>query len=99
MSNALTMPAATSTAWSSSRTQLTTEMTVGYHPDQVTGWLLEKIIEQAWEMAIGQTIGACHPENRKEIMRQLRQNRPSVENNIEAMAQHHLGCEPTAGEA
>jgi hypothetical protein len=53
MTDTLTMPATTSTGSSSSRTQVTIEVTVdlhGYHPDQVTGYPLECLIAQAWEM-------------------------------------------------
>ena len=52
---ALTMPGATTAAVPGSSTKLTTQVTVdlhGYHPDQVTCFPLENLIEQAWEIGV-----------------------------------------------
>jgi hypothetical protein len=55
MNAVLAMPAATSTGASAYSARITTEVTVdlhGYHPDEVTGYPLESLIQQAWEMGV-----------------------------------------------
>lgn len=53
--DALTMPAATTAAVPGSNTNMTTEVAVdlhGFHPDEITGYPLESLIRQAWEMGV-----------------------------------------------
>jgi hypothetical protein len=55
MTDRLTMLVATTTGLPGSSTKLTTEVTAdshGYHPDEITGWPLESLIKQAWELGV-----------------------------------------------
>lgn len=61
------IPAATATVVSGSSTHLTTEVAIdlhGFHPDEITGWPLESLIKQAWEMGVDR-IRLVHGHGRK----------------------------------
>ena len=68
--------ASTAASVSGSSAKLTTQVTVdlhGYHPDQVTGYPLESLIQQAWEMGVDR-LRLIHGGRTRPVRRQ---NRPA----------------------